>query len=418
MSLLTLSTNLYKLGGHVSGEDIRFGDGKAGNFNPKFSLSAFLGQGGLTLIPQLAGVFSMTPKGEGLRAGNANYSLEFQPTAVLSGFNEYGGLDLIITLAKKPPISRVSFGYDPNKLAPFFQPSLKQEYSLGQDLGGGRHVAVVTDTDVTDDLGKVITHRPQHVVNSIAWYHTTKGGMVTGSDVASRITTGKAIHTYSYVAVDSVGTKSFCPLSLDGGNQWSLNVDPAFLTSAVYPVTLSPVGDTFGYTTKGANSTWIGTSGYNQVFGSTTNWLGAAGTGTSMSIALTDMGGNHHVQMAVYTVSGTTGTLIGNTGSVTTPGGMGSSWLTSDFSSSPTFSAVNYRLFANSDSSFAQVMYDSGSNGHQQVAQTFGTWPASPTFTGLGGSEELSIYATYTPGGGGSTYIPPPNNVYPQILVH
>jgi hypothetical protein len=113
-----------------------------------------------------------------------------------------------------------------------------------------------------------------------------------------------------------------------------------------------------------------------------------------------------YTQMAVYTLSAGTYSLVTNasTPSVSTPART-PAWYTSNFAVAPTFSAVTYYLVINTQKN-TPIFYfntDSGNNVLKRN-QIFGTWPA--TFTSAGNyetSKKLSIYCTYT-AGGGSTY--------------
>jgi hypothetical protein len=129
--------------------------------------------------------------------------------------------------------------------------------------------------------------------------------------------------------------------------------------------------------------------------------MGAAGTGTSMSIYGSNINGNFNAQMAVYD-NASPHNLIANayTPSVAINGAK--AWFTSNFASAPTFTAVPYWVVFNQDAQ-GYIYSNSGSAAHVFTSKTFGSWSASQTLAQVGGSYIFGCYCTYT-AGGGSTY--------------
>ena len=223
---------------HVSGELVRAA-------SASISMTCFLGQGMLAPALQMAGKPVPTLQGavgsQKIVTVNSKMSISHLVTPVNRLYNEYGGIDCIITLLSKPSSNMLVFDYDSTNLQPFLQPPLTAE-----------------------EMARAVI-RPDYVVNSIAWYHTSKGGMVTPSDVASRIKTGKAFHQYRMTVSDAKGGKSWADWSILNGSQFGLVLDDGFMAKAAYPVVIQPSGDTFGYTTHGGS---IDNYSANYMFGS------------------------------------------------------------------------------------------------------------------------------------------------------
>ncbi|MDD4985825.1 MAG: hypothetical protein PHQ43_08555 [Dehalococcoidales bacterium] len=231
----SLGVNLYNLE-HTSGEEVLFGQGKPGGFQPRLSLSCFRGGSKLELIPQIAGEFTHRPFGiNSVLAESDALSFQPVPTVIDKEYNEHGGLDWFLILKKKPSTNKLQFGYDAASLIPFFQPEL-------------------TSIEVAEG-----NRRPDWVTNSIAWYHPTKGGIVSTDDVAKGITTGKAVHQYRPRVVAADNSWTWANLELASGNLVRIVIDQVWLNTKPYPMTLSPKGDTFGWTGVGGTTLFANT---------------------------------------------------------------------------------------------------------------------------------------------------------------
>lgn len=80
--------------------------------------------------------------------------------------------------------------------------------------------------------------RPERVVGSYAVYTTKRNG---------KYKAGKLCHIYRPFVVDAFGAREWCEMDINGG-MLAVTLPAAFMSSAVYPVTLDP---DFGYTTVG-----------------------------------------------------------------------------------------------------------------------------------------------------------------------
>jgi hypothetical protein len=342
-----------------------------------------------------------------LRAANTDYDVSWTPTPVLSDFNELGGMDLNISILKKTNTDKFVFSFTASNIQAYLQPSLTQEYKVGQTLEDGKTtVKSVTDTDVTDSNGNVVAHRPDYVVNSLAFYATDAGGMVTAAQSAMYCTTGKVGNLYRMEVVGSDGTWAW----LD----WSVSTGVITLTDTTgyikaqnphnYPLTIQPVGDTFGYLTEGSSQANTASSRTSE-----DPTAGAAGTGTSMTLSAAAASGTQTVQCGVYDNALSPSNKITN---ATTPDmtfTTTKSWQTANFASAPTFTAVNYRLVPLMTSGSSILWsYDYVTSGSYKFYQgSFATWPSTVTISNVGGSIKytFSIYVTYTPGGGSTVAV-------------
>src|SRR3989304_2794592 len=321
MTIILEKTNLYSLP-HVSGEILKVGQGTGGSFKPDLTMGCFRGKGSLKFLPQLAGAFSPEIQGDSIIIGHSTFRLEVKATPVLVGkndtdfgFNEFGGVDYIFTLKKKPPSNKISFGYDPSVLVPYLQPAL-----TAQEIADG-----------------VI--RPDHVVNSVAWYHATKGGVVFPEDVSDRISTGKAFHQYRLRLVAADSSWIWADWGLEAGNLVTLYVDQTFLNTKPYPMMLLPVADTFGDTSTGAITFGIENWIIGQIF------AGAAGTGVTTHAYVRTTTSNKLMKGGLYDAVDPNSNLITNGGTgENTVVANGAHWEAFAFSSAPTLAAANYRI--------------------------------------------------------------------------
>jgi hypothetical protein len=380
----------------ISGTKLLFTcfDGEA-----QFSLKLPLGIGVLT-NPILSG----SKKDSKIDASNSDYNISLKPTGPKDGFNDLGGIDLILTLNQKlatPPES-FTFEFGDNiGVTGYHQPSLlDQGYKSGWS-DEFKDEITVTETDV---IGTKLTrirqapisyiHCPVHAVNSIAFYADGKSGnysLLGGKDYKA----GKVGHLYRMQAIDAHSHSAYMDWSIVSGNL-VLKDTTGFLQTAEYPVIIQPLGDTFGYNSPGALSTTQAYIVYQSVV------AGAAGTGTSMSASIADADwvDSEWWQMGVYTKSGTTFTLLSN--GTTTRGLDGANtqhWQSQDFTAAPTFTATDYSLVGCSSNTDAGILfyYDTVAGQSTGTEGTNDSCPASFTSSDSVTNRKYSIYVTYTP---------------------
>jgi hypothetical protein len=315
-------------------------------------------------------------------SSSKDYSIEYKPTGIVEGFNELGGLDIIITLNSKPLNNFLTFSYDSNGVIPYLQPELTAE-------------------EIKE--GSV---RPDYVVNSVAFYADGKANYTLGK---VNYGTGKVGHLYRMTVVDSKGNKSWFDWSIGKGSQLIGTIDQKFIDNAVYPITIQPVGDTFGYTTAGSSYSWLDES-------PGANWYGsiftASGSGTVESLTISRASGTSSTRA-------TKGIIVSHDDLTIIENGIGNAvgtisihqnkqWVVSTFSVSPTInSGTVYILSAIAPyvTYVGKIYYDSGDSnqGHREYDNNY-TTPTNPSSI-THSTNKYSIYCTYTPAASGWTHI-------------
>jgi len=351
---------------------------------------------------------------QSVRAINSSLQVDHSPVGLTPGFNEWGGLDHTTKLLKASaaPGGKLTYSMTLTNCQAFLQPSLTKEWTVGQDLGNGVTVASVTDTDVTGTDGLVHAHRPPYVVNALVFMHSSKGGMVQDTDANVGLTTGEIGVLYARIATDS------SPTPQTGYTSWSFNGStltetlPTF-TNPVYPIVLAPAGDTFGYTTVGSTSGAYYISP-TTIFFQGSGYAGESAIGNSISLYTEisqSYGTTGVAEMALYTNSDSTYSLATN-GSTNATGNLNSydsgntpnpAWATASFASSPTLTSTTYYLMQLSNT-FCDAYFNTGSHDTYVTifTQSYPSWSSFSSPSDEPNQWLISIYCTYTAGGGGS----------------
>ncbi len=394
MPISIIGKDLYQLP-HTSGELVKVG----GSY---IELPRFQGECLLKPILQMAGKPVPIIEGEKLVTSTPKIKLEQFVTSVRAGFNEFGGIDQVITLLSKPTSNLIIFDYEATKLIPYLQPPLTPE-------------------EVAE--GCV---RPDHVINSIAWYHNSKGGWVTPADVGKGITTGKAFHQYRMMATDALGNKVWTDWELINTSQFGLRIPTQFWNNAIYPVVIAPVGDTFGYTGAGASNFATAVDAlYGQVGTPASNGI-VDSISASIDISL---GSNFK---AVLVLESNLNIVANGIGDETADSTDSKHWGVFTYTTKPSVVATtNYCPSYVLGALNAGQYYDTGGTGNQRLVDLSNSYssPTNPT-DGTRSTAKYSIYCTYTPDGGvtvipstlaldDTEYIPPIGFGYiPPILAH
>lgn len=158
------------------------------------------------------------------------------------------GYKYIWYLNEAPLTNKVEFQIESSDLDFFYQPPLNAE-NTDPNL-------TCTETQCKDADGNIVSERPENVVGSYAVYHSTKGGMndINGKDYK----TGQAFMIYRPHIIDASGAETWGILHVENGI-YSVEIPQEFLDKAVYPIKSN---DTFGYTTVGSTQLSIaGSSG-------------------------------------------------------------------------------------------------------------------------------------------------------------
>lgn len=298
-------------------------------------------------------------------ASNGEWSFEYYAVEPYQEFNEYGGIDIIITAKEKPASNKIYFTYDSKTVTPYYQGELTPE-----EIKEG-------------------AYRPEHVVGSIAFYADGKANHALGS---VNYATGKVGHLYAMRAGEE-----WCRWSIEG--EYIVLTIPDAVFNGKYPVIISPVGDTFGYTTIGGS--------YSSFAANTMRaniYTGAAGTATSLSLycASSDVLGDAYYRGIIYKDSDdsrVTWSAQIKTNSTT------GAWRDLDVTDA-TISAVDYKIGAwlgqELSSYYPRIWYDSGATLYRDDETYHATNAPPDTFSEDSSlaDRKISIYCTYTPSAG------------------
>jgi hypothetical protein len=397
------STNYYEIDYPGSGSKIGIGqDSKTDAFKPDLNISTWNGEADFKLIaPTSIGEKSQLTsnlKDNDITASNGEWSFEYKPTEPKDGFNDKGGLDILITAKVKPTSNRIEFTYESNTVTPYYQPPLTEEYAVGQQAAGST-ISTVTATKVTNEKGKVIAERPEYVVNSIAFYANDKANYEPGK---INYATGKVGHLYAM----KIGN-DWAGWTIDG-NKIVLTIPQEILDKAQYPLTITPAGDTFGYTTVGSSIEGVETD----------EWEGslftapASGSGTSISVYCRNWasGVTTMIKGVLVTHSNLNIVTNGITSITNTPNYSPFEWSTCNFATAPSLTASTEYVIGFIPYYYHDVKYDTGSanQGHEDTGNDFSS-PTNPT-SATHSTRKSSIYVTYTTGGGSPSISNTPNS--------
>ena len=349
--------------------------------------------------------FSITPRGfdqvatkdkdlkfEGnkIRLDTPKMSFEmYEATTTSEGEYKY-----VWYLNEAPTTNKIEFDIETSGLDFFYQPALNIE-NTDPNL-------TCTETQCVDIDGNVVSERPENVVGSYAVYHQTKGGM--NDSAGKEYKTGKAFHIYRPHIIDASGAETWGILHIENGI-YSVEILQDFLDKAVYPIKSN---DTIGYTTIGAGAnTFIGNAFVVTALTSAGTTAGSSGIMSKFQVAAWDAGANNIIRLAIYTLSGSTYTLLsgsdsgGMTVARTTKPTQDSEWTSSSGVSGSIVNGTVYWIAQNNNDS-STTLWVAMDNGYTKyVAETYSNFPPS-SISGLsvGTAKLYSIYATYTASGG------------------
>lgn len=281
---------------------------------------------------------------------------------------EDGGYEIEVYLKEKPETNVFNFTIEgAEELDFFYQPELTPE-----EIAEG-------------------ASRPENVIGSYAVYHKTKANHIEGQ---TNYATGKAFHIYRPKAIDANGSEVWAELSYSNGTL-TVTVPQDFLDDAVYPVRVDP---TFGYSTRGASSSSLGSG---QLAGSVfTSPTDANGTVSQIQSELSNLCGAGCTAKAVITNN----SKVIISGGVSSPSSAGCSSCTSSYSSPPTISATtDYFLTIVTNDGGWSLHYDAGTTDQGIIDTTNShSSPTNPT-DAAANNNKYSIYATYTASGAGDS---------------
>lgn len=365
-------SNIYEI--TIPGEKIIIGDttdkDKATKFTPKVTISRW-GESSIALTPQFAEKFaSSSLSGDGkILAEGSDIAIAFEATPLNPSFNELGGLDMVLTLKKKPKSNVFTFTYDSLAATAYWQPPLTPE----QITGG--------------------YERPDYVVNSIAFYGNNRGDYTALG--GKNYKTGKIGHLYRMKANGQV----WCDWSIQADGSIALTIPQGFLNDpSNYPITITPVGDTFGYTTIGASSDTRTVGSYNQGLTYASHNATAGEVITSFSVHASSTGtGAPKFDMAAYSIVATQLSARLAAGvTLTFSGGTTYVWYTS--------ATVSQAMSAGTTYAVAMGNWVDGAGDHSRVHLDTSSGISQRGAVGIldtswgyvnNGNDLWSIYATY-----------------------
>jgi len=291
-------------------------------------------------------------------------------------------------LNKKPDSNKIEFDIVSEGLDFYYQPPLTEEITEEQIDKG----YTATETEIKDEKGNVVTHRPENVVGSYAVYASEPKMNIKGG---KKYRTGKVAHIYRPHIIDAEGKETWGILNIKNGI-YSVEIPQDFLDKAVYPIKSN---DTFGYGTVGGS--WWDSGGTARMTGSL--FTSPSDIDTVDSISVYGFTGSSNVDIKGILVKhsdlGIVNNGVGN--AVAMPEGIGSAnWVTSNFSTSPSISTSTGYVLMYINESYTSIRYDSGdtNQGHDDTSNNYSS-PTDPTDASHN-NNKFSIYATYTPSGG------------------
>jgi hypothetical protein len=230
------------------------GDPGSADFEPNLTISKWNGEASFKVKPDASGVARDNKKlsldGEQInyKADKKDYIYYDDPTA-----SENGGFEFKIILNEKPDTNTFSEAIESTGVEFYPQPPLNEETHNKLE-----NIDHCTQTDCYDKSGKVVVHRPEDVVDSIAVYAAGKSGDYTAMGGMNYMA-GKVAQIKRVKAIDATGNWAYCKQTISNGF-WTKTCPQDFLDNAIYPVVIDP---TFGYTGIGGSSTSAGVSAAN-----------------------------------------------------------------------------------------------------------------------------------------------------------
>ena len=276
-----------------------------------------------------------------------------------------------VILKKKPATNKIVLDIETKGLKFFYQRELTQEK---KDRGA---------------------FRPENVVGSYAVYHETQDKFFKTKEEGDKYKAGKAFHIYRPKITDAIGNWIWGKLNIDiEKNLLTVEIPQDFLDNAVYPIRHA-AGLTFGFESIGESYDSTGDTLSGTLF------TGAAGTGVSISAGVSEYDhGGEVARCGIYlhnNLSFVTNSRTEEKNIQISPEG----WVTFNFETAPTLSAVEYVVSLFGDYPEGYFYYDGGDASQKHCKYGVSGYPTFPDPFTAGYShfaEMSSIYVTYTPG--------------------
>ena len=303
------------------------------------------------------------------------------PYGSVSISNEPNGVELNLTLPTQPASSTFAIKFEYANLSFNYQGPLNEELNVSEyTFVNATHAFNGSD---------LLEYRPENIVGSYAVY-----GLHEGNQYAS----GKVFHIYRPLIVDNNGATTWGILGINLLNATNgilaIATNQTWLNSASYPLVIDP---TFGYTSIGGSV--VNRYGDEVIVGKFS--CTEVGTATMVSVYMAAASGTTEAKGLIYVFSG--GALLcasAEVSGITTT----ASWV--NFTVTGSLTATAYYIGVMADDNF-NVYRDNVWDVTQSIAKnatsTYPTPPNPATFTSIY-NEKLSVFVTYTTGGGPTAY--------------
>ena len=379
-------------------DDVKVKIGEADEFVPNMEISRWDGEVKMKLKPRLdekSKIKTLDFENEKIKykEDKMEYHLyEIENTKTNELFYEFE-----VILLEKPDSNVITFDIETEGLDFSYQSALDEKYPLSENCSP-------TECD-TDEDGKLDKFRPENVVGSYAVYHSTKSNNIIGQ---KSYFTGKAFHIYRPQMEDANGWKVWGELNIDvmQGIQ-TVTIPQDFLDDAIYPVRHA-TGEELGYYNGGNPGGSNDNAVYNIYAYFSKENPGESGTVDSLHVYSKEANaGNGNVKGGLWQVTDLA--LVDNSISpIFVVDSATPQWWNVDYVSKPSITSQDYYVGFMAEG--WQLMYkyydDEASTGGYDNGSTY----ASPNnlSTPLNNTRlKISVYATYT-AGGGATPIPAP----------
>ena len=348
-------------------------DGK--NFKPKVKVERWEDEVNfsLELLDGEKGNTKLETENDKIKWSKGNKTARFYEIDPSEQYPE-GAFEFDIELKKKPKTNKIEFSLNTKGLDFFYQPELTQ-----QEI----------------DEGAI---RPENVVGSYAVYASEQKTNWKGG---KEYKTGKVGHIYRPKIYDATGKECWGSLSVDKeAGKLSVEIPQEFLDKAVYPVVVDP---TFGYTTVGGTE---GTFAVNNLRCATKYAPASDGTISDIYIYTRTNGAvTCSVRGVLYKNSDNSRITYGE--EVQFKEIFGENWLNLDVTDTAITSGTDYNIgiWQNEPKTYGMIFFYDTVSGFNIIRDNTAYHatnapPATYTVNSTLSNRKLSIYATYTAGGG------------------
>lgn len=253
--------------------DVEIGGQEEGKFKPEAKLKKWGDECFIRVsLPTTKDILPIQEKGK-IKWKDTDKEVHLYPLEPTEQY-EQGGFEYQIIEKAKSASNQITLDLDLENVKAYYQPPLTEEFQSGWSDIFQKEI-VVTETTVEDLEGNILVHRPENVVDSIVFYHATKGNIHPVGE-AEKYKTSKIGTLYRSKSIDSNGWKVWNKQEIKGG-KLIITRPQDFIDNAVYPIRHA-AGTNFGWTEIAGTEI---SSASDNVEGSA---FGSGGSGTANSI--------------------------------------------------------------------------------------------------------------------------------------